>query len=147
MNNKIIQINPVLLSAPYATADNMEVQLHLPSGYRTCGMVEITLDNGLKGLGEGYLAVFAPGVFREIVRLTAPFIEGRRLDEHQQIMADLQVVTGYWSRQGAARHVLSAIDIALYDLLAQIAEKPLYKYLNPNAPNIFRFPDFGFVFG
>lgn len=134
MKNRIKHIKPVLLSAPYATADNMEVQLHLPTGYRTCGMVEITLENGLKGVGEGYLAVFAPLVFKEIVQLVSPWIEGRYLEEHQQIMADLHVVTGYWSRQGAARHVLSAIDIALYDLLAQVAGKPLFKYLNPDAP-------------
>ena len=135
MSNKITQIKTILLSAPYATADNMEVQLHLPQGYRTCGMVEVTLENGLKGIGEGYLAVFAPFVFEAIVRLITPCIEGRRLEEHQQIMNDLQVVTGYWSRQGAARHVLSAIDIAFYDLLAQIDGKPLFKYLNPNAPD------------
>ena len=135
MKNKIKEIKPILLSSPYGTADNMEVQLHLPMGYRTCGMVEITLDNGLKGVGEGYIAVFAPLVFQEIVRLTAPWVEGRWLEDHRQIMSDLQVVTGYWSRQGAARHVLSAIDIALYDLLAQIAGKPLFKYLNPDAPD------------
>ncbi len=135
MKNKIKRVKAILLSAPYATTDNMEVQLHLPAGYRTCGMIEITLDNGLKGVGEGYLAVFAPLVFKEIVQLVAPYMEGRNLEEHQQIIADLQVVTGYWSRQGAARHVLSAIDIALYDLLAQVAGKPLFKYLNPNAPD------------
>lgn len=135
MKSKIKQVKSILLSAPYATADNMEVQLHLPTGYRTCGMVEITLDNGFTGIGEGYLAVFAPLVFKEIVQLTAPYIEGRYLEDYTQIIADLQVVTGYWSRQGAARHVLSAIDIALYDLLAQTAGKPLFKYLNPEAGN------------
>ncbi|MGV8095442.1 MAG: enolase C-terminal domain-like protein [Mangrovibacterium sp.] len=98
-------------------------------------MVEVTLDNGLKGVGEGYLAVFAPLVFREIVQLVAPYVEGRYLEEYKQIIADLQVLTGYWSRQGAACHVLSAIDIALYDLLSQIAGKPLFKYLNLDSPD------------
>lgn len=133
MQHKIKKVETILLSAPYASPDNMEVQLHLPHGYRSCGMVRITLENGLTGLGEGYLAVFAPLVFKEIVTLAIPYLEGRYIEDHKQIIHDLEVVTGYWSRQGAARHVVSAIDIALYDLLAQIEEKPLYKYLNPNA--------------
>ena len=63
--SKIRKVRPILLSAPYANQDtNFEVKLHLKSGYRTCGMVEITLDNGTKGLGEGYIAVFAPKVFK-----------------------------------------------------------------------------------
>ncbi len=133
MPYKIKKVEAVLLSAPYASADNMEVRLHLPHGYRTCGMVRITLENGLSGLGEGYLAVFAPLVFKEIVQLIAPYIEGRSVKDHKLLLKDLEVVTGYWSRLGAARHVLSAMDIALYDLLAQLDGKPLYKYLNPEA--------------
>jgi L-alanine-DL-glutamate epimerase-like enolase superfamily enzyme len=136
MRHKIKKVEPILLSAPYASPGNMEVKLHLPRGGRTCGMVRITLENGLQGLGEGYLAVFAPYVFREIVRLVIPYIEGRYVEEHKQIINDLEVVTGYWSRLGAARHVLSAIDIALYDVLAQIEEKPLYRYLNPEASGV-----------
>src|SRR5262245_30785084 len=53
----ITNIRPVLLSAPYAWPDNLEVQRHLPTGYRTIGLVEVTLDDGTTGLGEGYLAV------------------------------------------------------------------------------------------
>ena len=50
---KIKTVRPILLSAPYANADtNAEVQLHLPSGYRTCGLVELTLEDGTQGLGE-----------------------------------------------------------------------------------------------
>ena len=57
-------VRSVLLSAPYAEPEgNLEVLLHLPSGLRTTGLVEITLSDGTVGLGEGYLAVFAPTVF------------------------------------------------------------------------------------
>ena len=60
----IRSVRPVLLSAPYGDAkSNLEVLLHLPSGLRTTGLVEIVLDDGTVGLGEGYLAVFAPKVF------------------------------------------------------------------------------------
>ena len=133
MKHKIKKVEPVLITAPYASKDNMEVLLHLPHGYRTCGMVKITLENGLSGVGEGYLAVFAPLVFREIVILSIPHIQGRYIEDYKQIINDLEVVTGYWSRQGAARHVISAIDIALHDLLSQLTGLPLFKFLNPEA--------------
>ncbi len=41
---KIRKVRPVLLSAPYADPkSSLEVKLHLRTGYRTCGLVEITL--------------------------------------------------------------------------------------------------------
>ncbi|GAH81615.1 unnamed protein product, partial [marine sediment metagenome] len=114
--SKIIEVRPILLSAPYANpATNLEVKLHLKSGYRICGMVEITLDNGNKGLGEGYIAVFAPKVFRELILLLRPYLIGKDVSEYHDIIKDISLVTGYWSLQGAARHAVSAIEIALFD--------------------------------
>src|SRR5690606_2388986 len=108
---------------------NAEVQLHLPSGYRTCGMVEITLENGISGLGEGYLAVFAPHVFKETVDLLAPLLIGQSIEKIEKLKNDLVMATGYWSLQGAARHVISAIEIAQMDALAQTRNMPLYRLL------------------
>ena len=126
----IKKIRPVLLSAPYADSkSNAEVYLHLPHGYRTCGMVEITLENGIKGLGEGYLAVFAPEVFLSIVNLLIPYVEGRHIEDHQEIIDDLVRVTGYWSLQGAARHVISAFEIGLIDVMSKLQEIPVYQFL------------------
>ena len=129
---KIKNVRTVLLSAPYADPSNAEVKLHLPSGYRTCGMVEITLENGIKGLGEGYLAVFAPKVFLEITKLLKPVLTGRNLIDRDKILSDLTIATGYWSLQGAARHVLSAIDIALLDCEARFMGIPVFKLLGSN---------------
>ena len=45
---RITRIRPVLLSASYArSGENLEVDLHLKCGYRTTGLVEIILDNGI----------------------------------------------------------------------------------------------------
>lgn len=127
---RVKSIRPVLLSAPYAApAGNAEVILHLPHGLRTTGLVEITLDNGIRGLGEGYLAVFAPKVFVEIARLLAPVVEGRDVHDLPGIVRDLQVTAGYWSYQGAAQHVLAAFEIALQDARAQMLGLPLWQAL------------------
>ena len=67
---KIAKIRTVLLSSPYADPDDPEIKECFPNGAkRTIGMVEIKLDNGVTGIGEGYLAVFAPLVFKSIVDL------------------------------------------------------------------------------
>ncbi|CAH1673830.1 enolase C-terminal domain-like protein [Chelatococcus asaccharovorans] len=112
-------VRPVLLSAPYADADNLERRRHLASGFRTVGMVEIAFDDGSKGLGEGYLAVFAPLVFAEMVKLLAPAVIGREGDAISARLIDLSRMTDYWSLTGAARHVISAFEIALVDAKAK----------------------------
>ena len=74
---KIKEIRPILLSCPYSDIKkNFEVIKHLNSGFKTIGLVEIKLENGLTGYGEGYLAVFAPKVFTEIVNLISPYLIG-----------------------------------------------------------------------
>ncbi len=128
--SKITNVRPVLLSAPYADADtNTEVQLHLRSGYRTCGLVEITLEDGTAGLGEGYLAVFAPRVFEQLIHLLRPYLIGRSVMDLQQVYQDLLLVVGYWSMQGAAMHAVSAVEIALQDCRAQQLGLPVYQLL------------------
>ena len=116
----IQSIRPIILTGSYGFPGCAENQLHLPEGLRCCSMVEITLSNGLKGLGEGYLGVFAPDVFSSIVRLIAPTIIGDDLTSgYQASVEKAKNTTAYWSLQGAAQHVISAIEIALVDVFAK----------------------------
>lgn len=126
---RIAAIRPVLLSAPYADPENLEVRLALPTGWRTTGLVEVTLDDGTTGLGEGYLAVFAPRVFVSTVELIAPYLVGRPAGDLAGRYRDMVLVTGYWSLQGAARHVVSAVEAALVDALGKRAGVPAYELL------------------
>jgi len=127
---RIVAVRPVLLSAPYGPAEgNAEVMLHLPAGLRTTGLVQITLENGVRGLGEGYLAVFAPDVFVAITELLAPVLTGREVEGIAETMRALEIASGYWSFQGAARHVLSAFEIAMQDARAQVLGLPLWRAL------------------
>ncbi len=129
----IAEIRPILLSAPYATPDDLEVKLHLKSGYRTTGLVEVTLEDGTTGLGEGYLAVFAPNVFVSIVDLVAPYLAGKNALDIRARCRDVRGVSDYWSLQGAARHVLSAFEIALFDASAKHLGVPVYTLLGGKA--------------
>ena len=72
--SKIENIRSILLSAEYGDEKHPEILECFPNGpKRTIGLVEVTLENGVKGYGEGYLGVFAPQVFKSIVELCAPY--------------------------------------------------------------------------
>ncbi len=129
----ISHIRPVLLSAPYATPEDLEVKLHLSSGTRTTGLVEVTLSDGTTGIGEGYLAVFAPHVFTSITQLIAPYLLGKNALDVRARYFDMCGVVDYWSSEGAARHVVSALEIALFDAVAKHLEVPVYALLGGKA--------------
>jgi len=116
----IQHIRCVLLSSPYANSEEPEIKCNFPNGpKRTIGMVEVTLDNGVTGLGEGYLAVFAPRVFETIVELCKPYVLGKDAFDITGRVRDFCSVCDYWSHQGAARHVTSALETALIDAKAK----------------------------
>ncbi len=124
----IIDVRCVLLSSSYADAEDPEIKECFPNGpKRTIGMVEVTLDNGVTGLGEGYMAVFAPKVFESIVDLTRPYMLGQNGFDIQRRVKDLCSVCDYWSLSGAARHVTSAYEIALVDAKAKSQGIPAYQ--------------------
>ena len=126
----IENVRCVLLSSPYADADDPEIKECFPNGpKRTIGMVEVTLDNGVTGLGEGYLAVFAPLVFKAIVDLCTPQVQGKDGFDIERRVRDLRSLCDYWSLQGAARHVISAFESALQDAKGKSLGKPVYDLL------------------
>ena len=130
----IENIRCVLLSSTYANADEPEIKSCFPNGpKRTVGMVEVTLSNGVTGVGEGYMAVFAPKVFESIVDLTRPYLMGQDALDIDQRVRDLCSVCDYWSLQGAARHVTSAYEIALVDAKAKTLDVPAYELFG-NSP-------------
>lgn len=126
----ILNVRCVLLSSPYADADDPEIKECFPNGpKRTIGMVEITLDDGTTGLGEGYLAVFAPLVFKSIVDLCTPQVMGKDGFDIVRRVQDLRSLCDYWSLQGAARHVIAAFETALQDAKGKSVGKPVYELL------------------
>jgi L-alanine-DL-glutamate epimerase-like enolase superfamily enzyme len=127
---KITSVRPILLSSPYADPHDPEIKECFPNGAkRTIGMVEVTLENGMTGLGEGYLAVFAPLVFTAIVDLCGPQVIGLDGFDIAGAVRRLRSLCDYWSLQGAARHVISAFEIALQDAKAKSLAMPVYELL------------------
>ena len=133
MSNQIEEIRTILLSAKYGNEKHPEILECFPNGpKRTIGLVEVTLGDGTKGYGEGYLGVFAPKVFKSIVDLCKPYLLGKDAFEIKRRYLDLCSVCDYWSLQGAARHTTSAIEIALIDAKSKSLGVPAYKMFGDN---------------
>ncbi|HEX5483820.1 MAG TPA: mandelate racemase/muconate lactonizing enzyme family protein [Terriglobia bacterium] len=84
-------------------------------------------DNGLIGLGETFPASWAekPVVLKDF----APQLIGRDPRDIEAIWRDLFVSVQYRGWAGAEIRALSAVDVALWDLLAKSAGLPLYRLL------------------
>lgn len=131
---KIVEMRPVLLSAPYGNNDSLEVLHHLPTGYRNCGLIELTLDDGTTGLGEAYLAVFAPGVFAEMVHVLRPYVLGGEVTDMNAVLHRIHSVVGYWGRTGPAMHVLGALETAMVDARAEVLNVPAHTLFGGTIP-------------
>jgi len=94
------------------------------------GLVEVRTDDGLIGVGERIVRR-APEVVTTIVdRLLAPQLIGRDPWDVEGLWDEMLMLLRRWGHsRGFVVEAMSGIDIALWDLLAQSAGKPLYKFL------------------
>jgi len=86
--------------------------------------VRIHTDNGLYGVGETFPAPEAEKAV--IVRDYAPILLGRDPRDIERIWLDLFTHVQYRGWAGAEIRALSAVDIALWDLLGKVAGLPVY---------------------
>lgn len=89
--------------------------------------VRIHTDEGLIGLGETYPNAEAEAA---VVHLRlAPVLLGRDPGVIDRLWADMFLAVSYAGWAGAEMRALSAVDIALWDLLGKAMGQPIYKLL------------------
>lgn len=92
--------------------------------------VRLHTDAGLVGTGETYPGYDAhAGALKELAR----FILGRDATEIERLWQDLYYQISYRPVGGAEFRILSAVNIAQWDLLGQAAGLPVYKLLGGRA--------------
>ncbi|MEX2533962.1 MAG: mandelate racemase/muconate lactonizing enzyme family protein [Trueperaceae bacterium] len=98
------------------------------AGYR-CLLVRIDTDDGLTGIGEG-LVRLAPRATAAIVEALKPLLVGRDPAEVDVIWEDLYAtMVNRGHTKGFMLEAISAIDIALWDVLGQHRGEPLHRLL------------------
>jgi L-rhamnonate dehydratase len=89
-------------------------------------VVQIETTDGTIGFGvttAGEIGAFI------VERHFARFIEGRRVDDIELIWEQLYLSSLYYGRKGVVVNALSAVDLALWDLLGQVRGEPVYQLL------------------
>ncbi len=120
---KITDVRTHLLTARWADDPYFPVQLH------STALVEILTDSGLTGVGETIMGYFSPESVPALVNFYKPLLIGRDPTAIRALFERLYTASVYWGRTGAGISVISAVDMALWDLKGKAAGVPVYQLL------------------
>lgn len=126
---KIRSVTPILLSAPYGTPQDTELKRFYPLGLRSAAFVRVETDDGATGLGECYAGVFVPELVVQLTKMIGEKLVGEDPSPVSRLQATMTRFTSYWGHGGFAKNVISAIEIALWDLKGKTLGLPVYELL------------------
>jgi L-rhamnonate dehydratase len=90
-------------------------------------VVEVETDTGLVGLGN---VALAPRIAKAIIdQYLAPHALGQDPWDYEYINQRMYRATHAWGRKGVAMAAISAVDIAIWDILGKAAGQPVFKLL------------------
>lgn len=103
-------------------------------------LVRIETDTGLQGWGEGFGHLCNPVTAQALQSLVVPLFLNKNVPESREalvaLMAEAEQALHAFGRSGPVRYALSAVDIALWDLLGQHLAKPLWQLLGAERQQI-----------
>lgn len=126
---KITAVKPILVSAPYGTEKDKELRRDYPSGKRSSCFVLIDTDEGVTGIGETLVGFFAPDIAAALIEHFGKKLIGLDPFPIAELQRGMRLETTFWTRSGLAKCVISAIEIALYDLKGKALGVPVYDLL------------------
>jgi L-rhamnonate dehydratase len=89
-------------------------------------VVQVEADDGTTGFGV--TTAGEPGAWI-VERHLARFLEGALVTDIEKIWDQMFRSTLFYGRKGLVLNVLSAVDLALYDLLGRLRQEPVYQLL------------------
>jgi L-rhamnonate dehydratase len=90
-------------------------------------VVEVRTDDGIVGLGN---VALAPRIAKAIVdQYLAPLVIGQDPWDYEYINQRMYRATHAWGRKGVGMAAISALDIAIWDILGKSVGKPVFKLL------------------
>ena len=121
---KIVDINGFALSSAYGDGGNFGQ----PLGVKSVGLVEIKTDSNIDGIGETYSGVYTPELISVIIDQIKPVLIGKDALDINEIYHCLQIP--FISNNGLYKSIISAVDIALWDIKGKALKKPIAELLN-----------------
>lgn len=90
-------------------------------------VVEVHTDTGIVGLGN---VALAPAVAKLIIdRYLTPLVIGQDPFDYEYLWQRMYRTTLAWGRKGIGMAAISAVDIALWDIMGKATDKPVFKLL------------------
>lgn len=90
-------------------------------------VVEIETDNGIVGLGN---VALAPKIAKAIIdEYLAPLVIGQDPWDYEYLWQRMYRATHAWGRKGVTMAAISAVDLAIWDILGKSVNKPVFKLL------------------
>lgn len=123
---KITRVEPVLLSSKPSR------EIRWSGGVIStvhAALVQVHTDEGITGLGETYVGIFAPLAVRGIVEALEPLLIGEDPRNIAALTHRLVSKTLFWARVGAGISTIGAIETALWDIAGKAVGKPVHELL------------------
>ncbi|WP_118134692.1 mandelate racemase/muconate lactonizing enzyme family protein [Oceanicella sp. SM1341] len=109
----------------------------------SCAVVEVQTDQGVTG--HGFTAITDEEVVAAIVReLAAPALVGQDALARERIAERLYWLLSPRGQTGYASHVVSAVDLALWDILGKVTGQPCWRLLGGARAEVPLYVTFGF---
>ena len=122
---KIIKINSRIYSSPYGKG----ISLGQPKGVKSVGLVEVITNANINGIGETYSGIYLPEVVNKTFSILNEYLRGKKKISELDLNNNL-IDIPFVGRSGIINSCLSAVNIALWDIIGKFNEKPTYKVLN-----------------
>ena len=102
---------------------------------------EVETEDGTIGIGN---AALAPSVVKKAIdEWYAPLVIGEDPFDYAYLWEKMYRTTHAWGRKGVGMTAISAIDIAIWDLMGKLVGKPVFKLLGGRTKKIrFIIPNF-----
>jgi L-rhamnonate dehydratase len=112
---------PEISSAADGTQDDLIIVVETDEGITGYGEVDTAPGVG-KAIVDAYMSHGTCYGLREVVKGCDPF-------DNEQIWNDMWAKTYYYGRSGPVMHVMSGIDMAIWDIMGKATGKPVHKLL------------------
>ncbi len=130
---KITRIEPILIRTPLVLDDAVPHASGAPKNDVHTLLVKVETDEGITGWGEAFSNAGWLATRTAVEQIVAPRVLDKDPANIAQIQADLHRGLYNTGRSGAVVFAISGLDIALWDIAAKRAGKPLYQLLGGSA--------------
>lgn len=124
---KIVDVTTHLLTAQWADDP------WFPQTLFATALIRIETDSGIDGIGEATLGYFTPENVPSLVDYFKPLLVDQDPLDIVRLSRAMFDNAVWWARSGAGRSIISAIELALWDLKGKALGVPVYQLLGGTA--------------